>query len=55
MRVYVCNNCGYFYENYDYNPKSNSLERREVFENLPKDWTCPVCEAKKEDFRLDNY
>ena len=41
---YICNLCGYVYD--------NAVE--EVpFENLPDDWTCPLCGAGKADFSAE--
>lgn len=35
---YVCKICGYVYDG------------TVPFEELPADWTCPICGAGKEDF-----
>ena len=49
MIVHVCELCGY-----EYNPKKgdpdNGIEAGTDFEDLPEDWTCPLCGASKEDF-----
>ena len=38
---YICNVCGYKYDD----------EKEEVkFEDLPEDWTCPVCGVPKSEF-----
>ena len=38
---YICNVCGYIYDD----------EKEEVkFENLPEDWTCPLCGVSKSEF-----
>lgn len=38
---YICNVCGYIYDD----------EKEEVkFEDLPEDWTCPVCGVSKSEF-----
>lgn len=51
MKTYVCELCGY-----EYNPKlgdpDNGIEPGTVFEDLPDDWTCPLCGATKEDFEV---
>lgn len=40
---YICTICGYIYDN----------EKEKVkFEDLPNDWTCPLCGAAKSDFKL---
>ena len=60
MKTYVCELCGY-----EYNPKlggyiydeaagdpDNGIEPGTDFEDLPDDWTCPLCGATKEDFEV---
>ena len=38
---YICNVCGYIYDD----------EKEDVkFEDLPEDWTCPVCGVPKSEF-----
>lgn len=39
---YVCSVCGYEYE-----PKEHN---NVAFEDLPDDWTCPVCGVGKDQF-----
>lgn len=39
---YVCSVCGYEYE-----PKDHD---NVAFEDLPDDWTCPVCGVSKDQF-----
>lgn len=47
--IYSCDLCGY-----EYDPAEGDPEREippgTPFEDLPEDWTCPVCGADKEDF-----
>lgn len=49
MEIYVCELCGY-----EYDPKvgepANGIEAGTEFEDLPEDYTCPLCGAGKEDF-----
>ena len=46
---YICELCGY-----EYDVKSgdieNGIEPGTDFEDIPEDWTCPLCGATKEDF-----
>lgn len=46
---YACELCGY-----EYNPKigdpENGIDAGTDFEDIPSDWTCPLCGASKEDF-----
>lgn len=39
---YQCKQCGFIYDN---------SKEETTFEDLPDDWTCPVCGAKKSDFK----
>ena len=39
---YQCNLCGYVYDEEAEGTK---------FEELPEDWTCPVCGAPKSEFK----
>jgi Rubredoxin len=49
MKKFVCSVCGYVY-----NPESgdpdNGIAPGTKFEDLPDDWTCPLCGAGKEEF-----
>ncbi len=49
MDKYVCDPCGYVYDPEDGDP-DNGIEPGTRFEDLPEDWTCPICGAAKEDF-----
>ena len=50
MDNYKCPMCGYVY-----NPEKgfpvDDVKPGTPFEEIPRTWTCPVCGAKKEDFR----
>ncbi len=49
MQKYVCQVCGYIYD-----PVSGDTEggipAGTPFEELPDDWSCPVCGASKSEF-----
>ena len=49
MKQYRCTVCGYVYD-----PKSgdseNGIKPGTAFEDLPDDWTCPICGASKDQF-----
>ena len=51
MKKYVCVLCGY-----EYDPKvgdpDNGIDEGTDFEDLPADWTCPLCGAGKDDFEV---
>lgn len=49
MKRYVCNVCGYVYDPEVGDPDSD-IPAGTAFEDLPDDWTCPVCGASKSDF-----
>ena len=51
MKNYVCVLCGYVYRPAE-GDEENGIERGTDFEDLPEDWTCPLCGASKEDFEL---
>ena len=42
MKKYVCKVCGYVYD-----PENNNGV---AFEDLPEDWTCPMCGVGKDQF-----
>jgi flavin reductase (DIM6/NTAB) family NADH-FMN oxidoreductase RutF/rubredoxin len=46
---YYCNLCGYEYDPAEGDPE-NGIPPGTPFEDLPDDWTCPICGAEKEDF-----
>lgn len=52
MECYICIICGH-----RYNPeKGEPLQKIPpgiAFEDLPADWTCPVCSAEKDKFRKE--
>ena len=49
MDKYVCNPCGWIYDPTVGDPE-NGIEAGTAFENLPEDWSCPLCGAGKEEF-----
>jgi rubredoxin len=48
-KLFTCQLCGY-----QYDPKAgdpdNNVEVGTEFEDIPEDWTCPICGVTKEDF-----
>ena len=42
-KVYVCTICGYEYD---------EAKEKVPFDELPSDWTCPLCKHPKSDFEL---
>ncbi len=49
MSIYACELCGYEYRPTQGDP-DNGIDEGTDFEDLPADWTCPLCGASKEDF-----
>ena len=49
MKKYVCGICGYVYDPAKGDSDSGT-PRGTLFEELPDDWTCPVCGASKDEF-----
>lgn len=43
MKKYVCQICGYVYDEATEGVK---------WEDLPEDWTCPLCGVGKDQFKL---
>ena len=46
---YVCKICGYIYDETQGDP-DNGVAENTPWENVPQDWTCPLCGVGKEDF-----
>ena len=51
MKNYVCTLCGYVYRPAR-GDEENGIEAGTEFDEIPEDWTCPLCGASKEDFEL---
>ena len=49
MKKYVCNVCGWVYDEAVGDP-DNSIAAGTKFEDLPDDFVCPLCGVGKEDF-----
>jgi rubredoxin len=49
MKKYVCEICGYVYDPAVGDPE-NHIKPGTSFDDVPSDWTCPVCGASKSDF-----
>ena len=47
--TYVCNVCGYVYEESEGDP-DHGVAPGTSWENVPKDWVCPLCGVGKEEF-----
>jgi len=49
MKKYICDVCDWVYDPEIGDP-DNGIEPGTAFEDLPDDWTCPVCDAEKDEF-----
>lgn len=47
--IYICDRCGWKYDESVGNPTMN-IQPGTRFQNLPKDFVCPVCAVGKERF-----
>ena len=47
---YICEVCGYVYDPAVGDPEHN-IAAGTKFEDLPADWTCPVCGVGKDQFK----
>ena len=49
MQKYICDICGYEYDNEKGEPERN-IPAGTLWDDIPEDWLCPVCDAPKSDF-----
>jgi len=49
VKKYKCNVCGYIYDP-ESGDEKGGIQEGTAFEELPKDWTCPVCDTQKSNF-----
>jgi rubredoxin len=49
MQKYICISCGYIYAPEKGDPMAD-IPPGTPFEDLPDDWTCPMCYISKENF-----
>jgi rubredoxin len=49
MKKYKCEICGYIYDPSAGDPDSG-IKPGTAFEDIPNDWSCPLCGVGKEDF-----
>ncbi len=49
MKKYVCDVCGWIYDEAQGDP-DNGIEAGTAFEDLPEDFTCPLCGVGKDSF-----
>jgi rubredoxin len=51
MQKYRCTVCGYIYDPEKGDPDSG-IKPGTAFEDIPDDWYCPICGARKDQFVL---
>ncbi|MBN2891030.1 MAG: rubredoxin [Bacteroidales bacterium] len=51
MKKYICVVCGWIYDPKEGDP-DGGIAPGTAFEDIPEDWTCPLCGVGKEDFEL---
>ncbi len=51
MKTWMCNICGWIYEEEKGCPEDN-IAPGTKWEDVPVNWTCPECGARKEDFEM---
>jgi len=49
MSIYKCSVCGYEYDPATGDPE-NGIDKGTPFDELPDDWSCPVCGSGKNEF-----
>lgn len=52
MKKYICNICGWIYEEALGDP-DNGIAPGTKFDDLPDDFVCPLCGAGKEEFSAE--
>jgi rubredoxin len=48
-QLWICQTCGLVYDPAEGDPDSG-IAPGTLFEDIPDDWTCPVCGSRKADF-----
>ncbi len=46
---YMCESCGYIYDPEEGDP-DGGIPPGTAFQDIPENWFCPVCGARKRDF-----
>ena len=50
-QLYICTSCGFIYDPDEGDP-DGGIPPGTAFDDIPDDWFCPVCGARKADFSL---
>lgn len=51
MKKWICIPCGYEYDPAIGDPDGD-IAPGTAFEDIPEDWTCPICGVGKDDFEV---
>ncbi len=51
QQQWICVSCGFIYDPAEGDP-DGGIPPGTPFEEIPNDWFCPVCGARKKDFEL---
>ena len=51
MRTYMCAICGFVYDEEKGLPEEG-IAPKTKWDDIPQDWVCPECGARKEDFEM---
>lgn len=51
MKTWMCNICGFIYDEAQGVPEEG-IAPGTKWEDVPPNWTCPECGARKEDFEM---
>ncbi len=49
MEKYICDVCGYVYDEAE-GDTENNIPAKTKWEDVPDDYTCPICGAGKDNF-----
>ena len=49
VQKWICGSCGFIYDPAEGDP-DGGITPGTAFEDIPADWFCPVCGARKRDF-----
>jgi len=49
QQQWICSSCGFIYDPEEGDP-DGGIPAGTAFEDIPDDWFCPVCGARKRDF-----
>ena len=49
QQMWICESCGFIYDPAEGDP-DGGVPPGTAFEDIPDDWFCPVCGARKRDF-----